>query len=80
MPILEYAGKQHIVHRDIKPDNIILYNSNGTPVLIDFGAVRESMATVLNSQGNPTSSIVIGTPGLMPSEEAAGRPVYSSDL
>jgi serine/threonine-protein kinase len=38
------------------------------------------MGTVLNSHGSPTSSIVIGTPGYMPSEQAAGRPVYSSDL
>jgi serine/threonine-protein kinase len=38
------------------------------------------MGTVVNSQGNPTSSIVIGTPGYMPSEQAAGRPIYSSDL
>jgi serine/threonine-protein kinase len=38
------------------------------------------MATVVNSQGDPTSSIVIGTPGYMPSEQAAGRPIYSSDI
>jgi serine/threonine-protein kinase len=38
------------------------------------------MARVLISQGNPTSSIIIGTPGFMASEQAAGRPVYSSDL
>lgn len=53
---------------------------DGKPVLIDFGAVRESMGTVVNSQGNPTSSIVIGTPDYMPSEQAAGRPVFSIDL
>ncbi|MEH2404686.1 protein kinase domain-containing protein [Nostoc sp.] len=80
LPILDYVHSKHIVHRDIKPDNIIVRHRDGKPVLIDFGAVRESMGTVVNSQGNPTSSIVIGTPGYMPSEQAAGRPVFSSDL
>ncbi|RCJ14754.1 protein kinase [Nostoc sp. ATCC 43529] len=80
LPVLEQVHNQRIVHRDIKPDNIILRHRDHKAVLIDFGAVRESMGTVVNSQGLPTSSIVIGTPGYMPSEQAAGRPVYSSDL
>ena len=80
LPVLDYVHSKHIVHRDIKPDNIIVRHRDGKSVLIDFGAIRESMGTVVNSQGNPTSSIVIGTPGYMPSEQAAGRPVYSSDL
>ncbi|MEC4983545.1 MAG: YARHG domain-containing protein [Oscillatoria sp. PMC 1068.18] len=80
LQILNYVHSKRIVHRDIKPDNILVRAADHLPVLIDFGAVREAMGTVVNSQGNATSSIIIGTPGFMPSEQAAGRPLYSSDL
>jgi serine/threonine protein kinase, bacterial len=80
LPVLEYVHSKRIVHRDIKPDNIIARLSDNLPVLIDFGAVREAMATQVASSGHAASSIVIGTPGFMSSEQAAGRPVYSSDL
>ncbi len=80
LPTIVHVHQQKIVHRDIKPDNIILRKSDQKPVLIDFGAVKETMATVLNAQGNSARSIVVGTPGYMPSEQTIGRPVYSSDL
>jgi serine/threonine-protein kinase len=75
LSVLDYVHTQGIVHRDIKPDNIILRASDGQPVLIDFGAVREIVTTELNSQGHG-----IMTLGFMPPEQGAGRPVYSSDL
>ncbi len=80
LPVLDFIHRQGIIHRDLKPDNIILRNGTRQPVLIDFGAVRETMGTVMNSRNHPTSSIVIGTPGFMASEQAAGRPIPSSDL
>ncbi|MBW4478013.1 MAG: serine/threonine protein kinase [Tolypothrix brevis GSE-NOS-MK-07-07A] len=80
LPVLEYVHSKRIVHRDIKPDNIIIRYADGKPILIDFGAVKETMGTVVTASGNSGRSIVIGTPGFMPSEQTAGRPVFSSDL
>ena len=80
LPVLSFIHSQGIIHRDIKPDNIILRMNTQQPVLIDFGAVRETMTTVMDSQEIPKSSITIGTPGFMPPEQAVGRPILSSDL
>ncbi|WP_392530771.1 protein kinase [Nostoc sp. C117] len=80
LSVLDYVHSKGIIHRDIKPENIIVRSVDGKPVLIDFGAVKETIRSVVNSPGYPTRSLVIGTPGYMPSEQAVGRPVYGTDI
>jgi serine/threonine protein kinase, bacterial len=78
--LLHYIHSKNVIHRDLKPANIILRQPDDKPVLIDFGAVKEVMGTVLSSQEKVEQSVAIGTPGFMPNEQAAGRPIFSSDL
>lgn len=80
LPILSYIHSQNIVHRDLKPDNIIYRHQDQCPVLIDFGAVKQAITNIQQDLGQSAYSIAIGTPGYMASEQAAGRPIFSSDL
>ncbi len=79
LPVLDYIHKRGIIHRDIKPSNIIWCQKDNKPVLIDFGIAKEVMSTAINDQGE-ARTIVVGTQGFMPPEQAAGQPVYSSDI
>jgi len=80
LPVIDLIHQRGIIHRDIKPENIIFREQDHKPVLIDFGAVKETLGTVVNAQGEPTGSVVIGTPGFMSTEQSRGFPTYASDL
>ncbi len=63
-----YAAHQKgILHRDLKPGNVLLAE-DGTPKITDFGLVKH-----LDEAGRTASGLVMGTPGYMPPEQAAGR-------
>jgi serine/threonine protein kinase len=59
---LDYLHSHRLLHRDIKPDNILI-NRSGLPVIIDFGAARESYGDLSNS--------IVETPGFSPSEQSS---------
>lgn len=88
LPVLDYIHRLGVIHRDISPDNLIRRESDGLPVLIDYGGVKQVAAAVLsNVHANPVpaanSGLVtrLGKAGYAPAEQiSAGDVSPHSDL
>ncbi len=78
--ILQFIHSHNVIHRDIKPDNIIRRQQDGKLVLIDFGAVKQVQTQLLTIAGHTGATIIIGTPGYMSTEQGQGKPRPNSDI
>jgi len=67
---LTYAHARGIVHRDVKPENILIERSSGRAIVTDFGIARADFSPSLTADGN-----VLGTVHYMSPEQASGEPI-----
>ena len=80
---LDAAGRAAVVHRDVKPENVLLDQATGRAMLADFGIAR-AMAGDSGARSGTSSTgqgVAVGTPAYMSPEQAAGEEVDGrSDL
>ncbi len=78
---LAYAHGRGVVHRDIKPDNIMIERATGRALLMDFGVARVIHTSPAAGAGMTRVGEAVGTPEYMSPEQATGESVDGrSDL
>ena len=76
LPVLHFIHNKSVIHRDLKPDNIICRKTDNRYVAIDFGIAKQ-----LDPEGGGKPGTKIGTEGYSPIEQLRGGQAYpASDL
>jgi serine/threonine-protein kinase len=68
---LKAAHAENVVHRDLKPDNIMVRNDDGRVVLLDFGIAKPLDSHTIQTK----AGAYLGTPGYSPPEQIKGLPI-----
>ena len=79
LSVLSYIHQQGVIHQNIKPKNIILRQEDRVPMLINFGSIKQIVATY-GFYGDKQIFSGSNIYGYAPSEQALGRSVPATDL
>ena len=79
LPVLDYIHSYGVIHRDISPDNIIQRQSDGLPILIDFGGVKLIQAKVESELAVQPRPELAEWKGQNPAPTRLGKVGYSPD-
>ncbi|MDZ8238187.1 MAG: serine/threonine-protein kinase [Nostoc sp. ChiQUE01a] len=80
LEILDFVHSNAVIHRDVKPNNIIRRQQDNKLVLVDFGVVKQINMQLATAQSQMSTSVAVGTLGYMPPEQLRGKPRFSSDI
>jgi serine/threonine protein kinase len=76
LPVLEFVHERQVIHRDVKPANILAPKKPAPLVLVDFGASKYIYEQALLEK----TGTVIGSAGYVAPEQALGKAVFASDI